>query len=149
MKKIFFIIPLALSITAMGCSDNSENTATEETTIQATAPEQQSAEVNKDVNVDEFAKLIAKGEGQVLDVRTPAEWENGTIDGAIKINFFDKDFQAQLEKLDKTKPIYVYCKSGGRSGKAAKQMQKMGFKTVYNLLGGITAWNAAGKETVK
>ncbi len=65
------------------------------------------------------------------------------------MNFFEKDFNAQLEKLDKTKPVYVYCKAGGRSGKATKQMKKMGFTTVYNLIGGIGAWDAAGKEKVK
>jgi len=82
-------------------------------------------------------------------VRTPDEWASGTIKGATKMNFFDKDFNAQLEKLDKTKPVYVYCKSGGRSGKATKQMKKMGFTAVYNLVGGIGAWDAAGKEKVK
>ena len=64
-------------------------------------------------------------------------------------NFYDADFKAQLEKLDKNKPVYVYCKVGGRSGQAAAQMQAMGFTAVYNLTGGMNAWNGAGKEVVK
>ncbi len=147
MKKLFFIIPLGLSLTTIACSNNNEQTA-KETTIEITSTPQ-SESINEDVNVEKFAKLVMKENGQVLDVRTPEEWEGGTIKNATKMNFFDADFKTQLDKLDKTKPVYVYCKAGGRSSKAAKQMSKMGFTTVYNLVGGITAWSAAGKETVK
>jgi len=146
MKKLLFIIPLGLSLTAMSCSESTEQTTSETTIIEATI---QQTTINEDVDVKVFSELVTQEGGQILDVRTPAEWEGGTIKGATKMNFFDKDFDKQLEKLDKTKPVYVYCKSGGRSGKAAKKMEKMGFTTIYNLLGGIGAWNAAGKETVK
>ncbi len=148
MKRLLFIIPLGLSLTVVACSSNTETPATEEIITEVSATPQTET-INKDVNVEEFASLISKGEGQVLDVRTPDEWNGGIIKGATKMNFFDKDFQDQISKLDKTKPVYVYCKAGGRSGKAANQMEKMGFTTVYNLLGGMGAWNAAGKETVK
>jgi phage shock protein E len=141
MRKLFFIISLGLSLTAMSCSNNTEEVATE---IQ-----QEKEVISKDVKVAEFAELVNKGKGQVLDVRTPEEWAGGTIKGAQKMNFFDKDFNHQLEKLDKTKPVFVYCKSGGRSGKATKQMKKMGFTTVYNLVGGISAWDDSGKEKIK
>lgn len=142
MKKLFFIIPLGLSLTAMSCSSNAEQPSTTQQT------EQQETIINKVVEVAEFESLVNKGEGQVLDVRTPEEWASGTIKGAIKMNFFDNDFNEQIEKLDKNKPVYVYCKSGGRSGKAAKKMKKMGFKTVYDLNGGMGAWSSAGKEVV-
>ena len=141
MKKLLFIIPLGLSITAMSCSSKTEETNT--------IVQQENETISKDVNVTEFAKLVNEGKGQVLDVRTPEEWASGTIKGATKMNFFDKDFKTQLDKLDKNKPVYVYCKSGGRSGKATKQMKKMGFTTVYNLVGGIGAWDDAGKEKEK
>ena len=68
---------------------------------------------------------------------------------AIKMNLYASDFKAKLDKLDKTKPVYVYCKVGGRSGQAASQMQAMGFSKVYNLIGGMDAWKGAGKETIK
>lgn len=105
--------------------------------------------VNLDVNAATFKKLIETKPGQVLDVRTPEEWAEGIISGAIKMNYYDKDFSKQLDKLDKTKPVYVYCKVGGRSGSAAKELEKKGFKLVYNLDGGIKAWDKAGYPTVK
>ena len=146
MKKLFFIIPLSLSIAAIACS-NPEETSSSEAVQEQSTP--QSETVKEDVDVEKFAELVAKGDGQILDVRTPEEWAEGTVKEAIKMNFYDANFQEQLKKLDKTKPVYVYCKSGGRSGKAADQLQKMGFTSVYNLLGGMGAWNSAGKEVVK
>lgn len=146
LKKLFLIIPFGLSLTAISCSNKIEQTNIKKaiTTLQ-----QEEVIINKDVNVTEFSELVEKGEGQVLDVRTPEEWTSGAIKGAIKMNFFDADFNDQLKKLDKNSPVYVYCKSGGRSGKASKQMKKMGFTSVYNLVGGIGAWDAAGKDKVK
>jgi phage shock protein E len=146
MKKLLLIIPIGLSLSAISCSNNVEQ-KTKKTIIETTI--QEAKTIHKDVDVKIFSDLVSQKKGQILDVRTPEEWESGTIEGATKMNFFDKDFNQQLENLDKTKPIYVYCKSGGRSGKAVKQLEKMGFTTIYNLLGGITAWNHAGKETVK
>lgn len=139
MKKIFSLILLVITTITYACS-NSDNQQ-KRTLVQVT-------EIVKNVNVDEFAELINKGEAQVLDVRTPEEWSSGTIKDAKKMNFFEKGFNDQLDKLDKTKIVLVYCKSGGRSGKAAKELGKKGFK-VYNLKGGITAWKDASKPTVK
>ncbi len=84
----------------------------------------------------------------VLDVRTPEEWEIGIIENAKRINFYDSDFETQLDQFDPEKPILVYCKAGGRSGSTAEILQKKGFKKIYNLDGGITAWNDAGLPTV-
>ena len=145
MKKLFFIIPLSISLATFACSGG--NTTNNETNT--TITEQQQTTIKEDVNVDKFAELIAKGDGQIIDVRTPGEWESGVVKNAIKMNIFDADFEERLGKLDKTKPVYVYCKVGGRSGKAAKKMNEMGFTTVYNLTGGMDAWKAEGKETVK
>ena len=64
-------------------------------------------------------------------------------------NIYEEDFEKQLEKLDKEKPVAVYCKVGGRSGQAMGKMNKLGFKEVYNLDGGMDAWKSAGKPTVK
>jgi len=151
MKKLLFILPLSLSLMAVACS-SPEGSATNNHTNAAVAQEQeasQSATIKEDVDVNKFAELVAKGDGQVVDVRTPGEWADGTMKDAVKMNFFDADFQEQLKKLDKTKPVYVYCKVGGRSGQAAAKMQAMGFTTVYNLIGGMDSWKANGKEVVK
>lgn len=107
------------------------------------------AVVSVNVNAVTFKKLIETKPGQVLDVRTPEEWAEGVIEGAIKMNYYDKDFAKQLDKLDKTKPVYVYCKVGGRSGSAAKELEKKGFKLIYNLDGGIKAWDKEGYPKVK
>jgi rhodanese-related sulfurtransferase len=138
IRKLLFILPLGFSLTAMSCSTNTDQLETQ----------QEKEVIVIAVNVTEFAELLKKDEGQLLDVRTPEEWALGSIKGASKINFLEANFSEQLNKLDKTKPVYVYCKSGGRSGKAAKQLEKKGF-TVYNLIGGISAWKAAGKTIVK
>jgi len=93
-----------------------------------------------DVKVAEFKKLAKAGKGSILDVRTPKEYAEGHINGSINMNYFDKDFKNQVGKLDKAKPVYVYCHSGGRSSKAMNIMKNQGFKTIYNLTGGYAAW---------
>ncbi|MCF8465708.1 MAG: rhodanese-like domain-containing protein [Flavobacteriales bacterium] len=103
--------------------------------------------IAENVNVEQFASHIEGA--QLLDVRTPEEWNAGIIEGATMANFYDADFDANLAKLDKEKPVAVYCKSGGRSGQAMAKMQELGFKEVYNLNGGIGAWQGADKPTVK
>lgn len=85
----------------------------------------------------------------VLDVRTAQEVAGGMLPGAINIDFFAPDFTSQLVRLDKTRPVFVYCAVGGRSGKAIQQLQQAGFKTVHNLSGGMQAWQQAGFATVK
>jgi len=78
---------------------------------------------------------------QLVDVRTPEEYENGHIKNAININYYNSDFSSKINKLDKNKPIYVYCKSGYRSGKSAIILKNLGFKTIYDLKGGILNWD--------
>lgn len=102
--------------------------------------------IAQNVNVEEFSKHLS--DAQILDVRTPAEWNEGIIEGATMANIYEKDFEAQLAKLDKEKPVAVYCKVGGRSGQVMAKMQELGFKEVYNLNGGMDAWKGAKKPTV-
>lgn len=103
-----------------------------------------------DVNVAEFQQLISKEKVQLVDVRTPEEFKAGHIKNAKLINFFDSDFKEQSTKaLDKNKPVYVYCRSGGRSSKSAKIYKEAGFTKVYNLLGGFNAWSAKNLEIEK
>lgn len=85
---------------------------------------------------DFVAKIKATKDAQLLDVRTPQEWQAGKIASSNCMNFNDADFKQQIEKLDKNKPIFVYCAAGGRSSKAAPILQAAGFKQVYNLSGG-------------
>ncbi|MFM7822273.1 MAG: rhodanese-like domain-containing protein [Bacteroidota bacterium] len=94
----------------------------------------------KDVSVKEFSKLISAGKGTLLDVRTPGEIAKGSIKGSVNLDFFDDNFESKLAQLDKTKPVFVYCASGGRSADAMDMMKKKGFVDVYNMLGGYNAW---------
>lgn len=82
---------------------------------------------------------------QLVDVRTPDEFQSGHIAGAKLINFQSADFAEKIAQLDKNRPVMVYCAVGGRSANAAKQCSKMGFSKVYDLKGGITAWKEKGK----
>ncbi len=99
------------------------------------------------VGVDEFEKrlITTKGE-QLIDVRTPQEFEKYRIQSARNINFKDTNFRKEIGKLDKNKPVLIYCLSGARSKAALKAFQDAGFKTVYDLSGGINAWSKAGKS---
>lgn len=83
-----------------------------------------------------IAKVKTTKDAQLLDVRTPQEWEAGKITSSSCINVNDAAFKQQIEKLDKNKPIFVYCAAGGRSSKAAPILQQAGFKYIYNLTGG-------------
>ncbi|MCH4823863.1 rhodanese-like domain-containing protein [Gramella lutea] len=90
----------------------------------------------KVLNATEFESAICGDEVQLIDVRTPGEFNQGAIEDAQNLDFFDqKTFLAGLEKLDKNKPVYVYCKVGGRSSKAARIMKKMGFEKIFDLEG--------------
>lgn len=78
----------------------------------------------------------------ILDVRTLAEVEQGIIPNAIHIDIYmGQGFVNELNKLDKTKNYYVYCRSGNRSRQACYLMDQMGFNNAYNLMGGIIDWN--------
>lgn len=79
----------------------------------------------------------------VLDVRTPEEFAKGHLANARNINWKDTNFTNKIEQIDKSKPVFVYCLSGGRSAAAATKMREMGFKEVYELDGGMMKWRAS------
>ncbi|MCA6423239.1 MAG: thioredoxin fold domain-containing protein [Flavobacterium sp.] len=95
------------------------------------------------VDVTAFAeKLKATDKAQLLDVRTPEEFKSGHIENATNVNWNSNDFVSKAENYDKSKPVFVYCKIGGRSVQAANRLAELGFKEIYNLDGGIMKWNA-------
>jgi rhodanese-related sulfurtransferase len=96
--------------------------------------------INKKVSKTEFAELMKKTGAQLIDVRTPREFSNGFIEGAKNIDYNGDSFEKQMKKLDKTKPVLVYCAAGGRSENAAELLQEWGFKEVYDLEGGYNGW---------
>jgi rhodanese-related sulfurtransferase len=96
----------------------------------------------KDLTAQDFkSKIDAKSPNSIiLDVRTPDEISTGIIPGAIFLDYFQKDFEKQVSKLDPTKTYFVYCASGVRSGETVELMKKNGFKEAYNLKGGLASW---------
>ncbi|TGD57975.1 rhodanese-like domain-containing protein [Flavobacterium humi] len=105
----------------------------------------QNAETVQTIEAKDFAeKLKSSDHPQLLDVRTPEEYTAEHIENAANVNWNGDDFAAKAEKYDKTKPVFVYCKVGGRSAQAAHKLQELGFTKVYNLDGGIMKWNASG-----
>ena len=98
---------------------------------------------NLDVKAFE-AKLNSVEKRQLLDVRTPEEFASGSIDGAINVDWNSTDFSKNVSTYDKSQPIFVFCKVGGRSSESAAKLAELGFKEIYNLEGGIMKWNASG-----
>jgi rhodanese-related sulfurtransferase len=99
----------------------------------------------KTIDALAFAEKINTTENpQILDVRTPEEFNSEHIENAINKNWLADDFAKNVEKLDKNKAVFVYCKSGGRSKKATEKMVELGFKNIYELDGGFLKWDAAG-----
>jgi rhodanese-related sulfurtransferase len=103
--------------------------------------------ISEGLSVKEFqSKIITLNNEQLIDVRTPEEFDTGYIYKAKLINFRDANFKEQLSKLDKKRPVLVYCAAGGRSNKTRNMLVEMGFKEIYELEGGFTAWADTFKE---
>ncbi len=96
------------------------------------------------LSASDFAAELQKMESAtILDVRTPSEFESGHLSGAINLDISSSDFESGVKALDPTKPVFVYCLSGGRSSSAAQYLRSQGFTTVNDLQGGILQWRAA------
>ena len=104
-----------------------------------------------DASVESFEKGIKSNpDAVILAVRTPEEYNEGHIKGAININYYSDDFAEQVNsKIDKNKPVYVYCKAGSRSAKSCEIMKDVGFLNLTNLDNGFDSWKKANKEIQK
>jgi rhodanese-related sulfurtransferase len=134
MKKYFCLINsiLALylvSLLLQGCSSN-----------------------NSIINVtsDKAEDLIKANIGNphfiILDVRTPEEFNSEHFTNAVNIDFKSQDFPDNIDKLNKEETYMVYCRGGVRSSKAAGLMKEKGFKSVYNLEGGLLKWHSENRS---
>jgi rhodanese-related sulfurtransferase len=92
----------------------------------------------KSVSTDEFLKIANDPGIVILDVRTESEYSQGHMPNSVLLDYHDENFREKINALDKTKPYYVYCKSGSRSSRAVKIMNELGFRNAYNITGGIT-----------
>ncbi|MBA3986717.1 MAG: rhodanese-like domain-containing protein [Flavobacteriales bacterium] len=128
MNLFFKYLLIFISVGIVGCTDVPNND------IQNITPEQ-------------MLDALFEDDVQVLDVRTHEEFYAGRIPGAQNICVSRDDFKEKVKELDKNKPVYLYCKAGGRSAKAAKLLKEMGFKEIYDMSGGIEIWKDKGMKT--
>ena len=125
MKKLFLFLPLFVLLVMNSCSGNA-----------------QKGSFNLDA-VGFAEKINELPAAPVIDVRTPDEFGNGHLRNAKNMDWNGSDFEAGIGQLNKDNPVFVYCLSGGRSHSAAEKMRSLGFKSVYELDGGIMKWRAA------
>jgi rhodanese-related sulfurtransferase len=128
MKKLLALVALIGVLFVAGCSS--------------------SAGAVQTVDPQAFLTTAAQSGTTVIDVRTPAEYAAGHIDGAINIDVEGPTFSSDIEKLDKNGAYALYCHSGRRSAIAADQMSQAGFTKITNLKGGIADLQAAGGAVV-
>ncbi len=96
--------------------------------------------IAKIISAAEFKNHITNNKVQLIDVRTALEFSQGAIKGAKNINYFSSSFTSECKKLNTEKPLFLYCKSGNRSKKAAQKITALGFKEIYDLQGGYQSW---------
>ena len=110
-------------------------------------------QVIEDITPAESYALIQDNMGNegfvIIDVRTPQEYADGYIENALNLDFNGKTFRDELDKLDKNKMYLIYCRSGRRSAGALDMMAELGFREVYNMVGGIVQWEAERLPIVK
>lgn len=135
---------LALAMGASGCSSDTADGVS--VTAGPTASSAPAAGATLDA--PDFASALKASDTIILDVRTPAEYAEGHLPGAVNINVESPDFAGQISSLDPSLPYAVYCRSGNRSQVAVDVMAQNGFANIYHLGGGIGAWQQAGGEVV-
>jgi len=136
--NIFLLIMLAAAVNA---------------SMYATAQaDQTQKKIIKNITSEQGYELIIKNTENpnfaILDVRTAQEFEKGHIKSAINIDYLSETFKDKLSELDKKNTYVIHCRSGGRSTKALKLFDELGFEEVYNM-GGIAQWEQSGYPTVK
>jgi rhodanese-related sulfurtransferase len=126
-NSLKFTLLLFISISVLSCNHaQTSKTVTEFGEINVITPE-------------EFK--IKSANYTIIDVRTPGEFAQGHIEGAININVLDSNFLEQMGQFNTKEPIFIYCKSGNRSTKATKMISELGFEDIYDLQGGILNWS--------
>ncbi len=106
--------------------------------------------VAQKISAEELVAAVKKTpDAQVVDVRTPAEYKAGHIQNASNVDVRSAEFNRMISALDKSKPVYLYCLSGGRSSSAASKLRDMGFAQVYEMPGGMMEWRNKNLPEVK
>jgi rhodanese-related sulfurtransferase len=98
----------------------------------------------KSIPITEYSQKDIK-DGILIDVRTPKEFGMGHLENALNINWLDARFQKHFDSIPKDRKLYLYCKKGGRSARAQKLLDSLGYRNVVNLEGGYDHWKANKK----
>ena len=101
------------------------------------------------VTAEEMQTILELEGVQLVDVRTPKEHDEIHIENSQNIDFMSPTFDDDISKLDKKKPVILYCKSGRRSAKCSKKMKDAGFEKIYDLEGGISKWKHSKDIVIK
>ena len=125
MKNLSLTIVFVIALSSLGC----ENEVDSGITV---------------VSAEEMQTILKMDAVQLVDVRTPEEFSEGYIANAQNIDFKSPTFEQDILKLNKDKPVMLYCHSGGRSAKCAQKLKDAGFKKIYDLKGGISKWKHKG-----
>lgn len=129
---------IALTLLFVSCKGQTQET------------EGETAVINESIDAKVFAEKLQSTENlQIIDVRTPDEFNSKHLDNAVNIDINSPSFTTEISKLDKSRPTFVYCLSGGRSATALSKMKALGFTEAYNMKGGMLKWNALGLSEVK
>ncbi len=147
MRRAVVVLVLGALIT--GCSDAGPAASVSSASGEAGASQAGPPQAGATLDAEQFAAAITLPDTTILDVRTPAEFAQGHLPGALNIDVNSPDFATAIADLDKTKPYAVYCRSGNRSATALHIMADQGFTAAYHLGGGIGAWSQAGGEIVQ
>lgn len=136
-KKHFALLSSLVLLALLVFSCNTRGTSEYKESHTLTSPGDSSDRI---LEKEKFASDMKKSGAVLIDVRMPQEFEQGHIEGAININFFDPEFKFKLLELNKQKKYYLYCKNETRSYRSMKFMETNDFKNVYILKGGYEKW---------
>lgn len=116
--------------------------------VPSCTPAQTTAGQPTELDVAAFKAALAQGKARLVDVRTPAEYAAGHLQGSINIDWTAEDYEAGFAQLDTKMPVLLYCHSGGRSEQALEYLLAKGYRAQH-LIGGYSAWKKAGNASVK
>jgi rhodanese-related sulfurtransferase len=137
---VFVLLTLGVLSGIAGCTQCRASTVPDSENLKAVTPKEAFELIQRNKSNPNFT---------ILDVRTPEEFAEGHIEGAINIDYYHPGFQVELNGLDKTKTYLVYCRTGNRSGQAFEFMKEQQFREVFHMDGGITVWRKDGLPVVK
>ncbi|MEM6916365.1 MAG: rhodanese-like domain-containing protein [Verrucomicrobiota bacterium] len=142
MKRILSLVAMS-SLFLVSCAERNETAVT-------SAGEPEAKSILRDVGAEEAAEMISSREDLViLDIRTPQEFAEGHIAGAVNIDYRGDDFAEKVGALDPDKAYLFHCRSGGRSGDSIPLLKELGFSELYHLNSGILGWGEAGQSLQK